>query len=63
MPEAWAGLRGADLASVVNASAAESGEGGTVEASASLFCHPGRFISGAATEEEAFLLAELAVRA
>ena len=64
LPAAWAGKRGDELAALVNAASAEIWPEGNlrVTASPSLFCDPRQFIGGAATEEEAFLLAELALR-
>jgi uncharacterized UPF0160 family protein len=50
LPEAWAGLRDADLAAVT----------GVPDAT---FCHNGRFIAGAKTKEGAVKLARLAVQA
>lgn len=50
LPEAWAGLRGADLAEVT----------GVPDA---VFCHNGRFICGAGSRAGAIRLAELAVAA
>jgi uncharacterized UPF0160 family protein len=49
LPEGWAGKRGADLADVTGVQDA-------------VFCHPGRFIAGAATHEGALRLAELAMQ-
>lgn len=50
LPEAWAGLRHAELASAT----------GVVDA---VFCHNGRFICGAGSKEGALQLAKLAVQA
>lgn len=49
MPEAWAGLRDADLAEVTGVSD-------------SVFCHNGRFIAGARSKEGALRLARLALQ-
>lgn len=48
LPEAWAGLRGEDLAKATGVEDA-------------VFCHPGRFIGGAKSKEGAVKLAELAL--
>jgi len=48
LPEAWAGLRGGDLAALTGVKGA-------------VFCHPGRFICGAETEEGAKALLRLAL--
>lgn len=51
LPEAWAGLREEELAKVA----------GLTTYGASTFCHPGRFVAGAETCEDAARLANLAV--
>jgi len=48
LPEAWAGLRGGDLAALTNVSDA-------------VFCHPGRFICGARSKEGVLELARQAL--
>ena len=52
LPEEWAGKRGDDLKELV----------GLDESGSATFCHPGRFICGAETLEDALKLAELAVK-
>lgn len=49
LPEAWAGLRGGDLAALTGVSDA-------------VFCHVGQFIGGAETKEGALALAKLALK-
>lgn len=51
LPAAWAGLRGKALADLVGLSAHGS----------ATFCHPGRFIAGAETMQDALVLARAAV--
>ncbi len=53
LPEAWAGLRGEELAKIAGLSAAGQ----------ATFCHPGRFICGGETRADALRLAALAVQA
>lgn len=48
LPEEWAGERGEDLAALIGVKTA-------------IFCHPGRFICGAKTREDALAMAALAV--
>jgi len=52
LPQAWAGLRGEQLASLVG-----------IQAGPEVFCHPGRFIAGAVTLEDCQALAEYAIAA
>lgn len=49
LPEAWAGLRGADLAAAT----------GVAD---SIFCHPGKFIAGATTREGCLAMAAQALK-
>lgn len=51
LPEPWAGLRGEELAEAA----------GLATHGGSTFCHPGRFVAGAETIEDAARLANLAV--
>ena len=50
LPEAWAGLRGKELAKLIG-----------IADGPAVFCHPGRFICGAETKEEAIFMAGSAV--
>lgn len=50
LPAAWAGVRGADLVALTGVEGA-------------IFCHPGRWIAGAATLTGVYQLAELAITA
>jgi uncharacterized UPF0160 family protein len=52
LPEAWAGLRGAELAKIVG-----------INSGPSVFCHPGRFICGAEYVDDALNMATQAVLA
>ena len=53
LPEAWSGLRGEDFANVA----------GIKTHGSATFCHPGRFVCGAETREDAIALARKAVAA
>ena len=55
LPQAWAGLRGAELAAAVRAS------GGSIGDTEAVFCHIGRFIGGATTFEGAMQMARAAL--
>ena len=55
LPQAWAGLRGAELAAAVRAS------GGSIDDTEAVFCHVGRFIGGATTFEGAMQMARAAL--
>lgn len=50
LPEAWAGLREQQLADLIG-----------IKPGKSVFCHPGRFIGGAETLEDALKMAQLAI--
>jgi uncharacterized UPF0160 family protein len=52
LPAEWAGLRGEEFASKV----------GLTQFGSATFCHPGRFVTGAETLEDAMKLASLAVK-